>query len=476
MCLLLELTQTMDEFLTSYKTKLTESDIKGFTDEELQTIQSAVVKLLRRHNTDNQLYCNDNENLQHNLQVTAIDDYGFVTQVKCMTCKQLMDTTCYEEWTKERIHDETQLKAGDHICWHRPLAIWHHAIVTEANPDPKQARVIHYSKQIKDTTLSAAENCRKICDSCNAIYRINHWDCYNAKYSILRAQRLLNENRYNLSNRNCEHFISWCKTGSAKSKQVSIFFTSLAKVVVTTGLRAIALFFLFLIQLSHEESEELVQTQNSTCCKAVSRSQEYEKYETVEKWRTCVYIVVATMIFMIHSLITSCSQLPVDRRRTKHHDTENQCLCEESYDNWTKNSSDLVYYFCCTVYSCYILCCQVFLALLWWKNIKCSPFTCCGRPGNPACGLFLRIFFREILGLIATVCIVVNEDELPGISSKHPPGLRAFLIILCIIAVQILGYLFGSLLGRWLESCCECSSWHEKSSKPSSSHEMGQIA
>jgi len=475
----------MDTFLHSYKFKLRESDLNGFKDEELQTVYSAVVLLLRRHNIDGRLCCNNNEN---DLKVAAIDKFGFVTQVQCTICGKLMDTTCYDEWTKERIHDEAQLKAGDHICWHRPYAIWHHAIVTIANPDPNQTQVIHYKEEIIETTLSEVKECRESCKSCDALYRINYRDCYNADYTTLRAQKLLNERKYNLFKRNCEHFISWCKTGSAKSTQVNIFLASLGKLIATIGLRAIALLFLFLIQLSHEESEELVQIQRSTCIarfllqkngedvklqltncrKGVNESR--MEYETLEKWLTCVYIVVVTMIFVIHSLITSGSQLPVVPGRTTCHDTETQCLSDECYDQCNDKRSKPRYYFCCMVCSCYSLCCKVFFALLWCRHIECSPFTCCGRPGNLACGLFLRIFLREIPGLIATVCIVVNEDELPGIS-QHTPGSRAVLIILCIIAVQIAGYLFGSLLGRWLESCCECSSWHKKSSTRISSHE-----
>jgi len=386
MCLLL------DEFLRSYTTKLGESDINEFTDEELQTIRSAVILLLRRHNIDGRICCHDNEN---ELKVTAIDEFGFVTQVQCTSCNQLMDTTCYEEWTKERIHDEAQLNEGDHICWHRPYAIWHHAIVTIPNPDPNQTQVIHYVKEkIKETTLSEVKKCRESCKSCDALYRINHRDSYNVDYTTLRAQKLLSERKYNLFKRNCEHFISWCKTGSAKSIQVNVFLASLGKLVATVSLRVIALFILFLIQWLHEESEEVNDSQ----------SQEYNTYETLEKWLTCLYVVVVTILFVIYILITSCSKLALNRRSRERHDNENSS-------------------------------------------------TCCGRPCNLVCGIFSRIFLREISGLIATVCIVLYEDEI--VTSKYPPGLRAFLIVLIISASQLVCYTFGACAGRWVESCCE---------------------
>jgi len=73
----------MDDFLTSYRDKLRQEQHR-FTEEQLQTVLSAVALLLRRHSTDNRLCSrptchNNNENY---LEVTDIDKLGFVTQVR----------------------------------------------------------------------------------------------------------------------------------------------------------------------------------------------------------------------------------------------------------------------------------------------------------------------------------------------------------------------------------------------------------
>ena len=107
----------MGHFLNTYQNVLGQQD--RFREEQLQTILSAVVLLLGRHNIDNQLCGHNDENM---LEVTGVDRYGFVTEVKCTRprCQKTMDTTCNDDtWTKEIIKDKSQLKVGDHICWHR---------------------------------------------------------------------------------------------------------------------------------------------------------------------------------------------------------------------------------------------------------------------------------------------------------------------------------------------------------------------
>jgi len=65
--------------------------------------------------------------------------------------------------------------------------------------------------------------------------------------------------RYNLTERNCEHFSRWCKTGSTTSSQISVAWTSLGKVVVTVGLKAVGLLLVLgLLQYAHETQEQQV--------------------------------------------------------------------------------------------------------------------------------------------------------------------------------------------------------------------------
>jgi len=409
MCLVLGMEQTTDNFLDSYKVKLGEPNLRGFTVEELKTIKSAVIILLRRHIIDGKLCCNNDGN---DLEVKAIDCVGFVTQVRCTKCDQIMDTTCYTEWTKEIVHDKTKLKVGDHICWHRPYAIWHHAIVTTTNPNP---RVIHYKKSncetiIKETALSDATQCDICCDD---LYLIKYQDCYNADYTALRARKLLDKGNYNLLKKNCEHFSSWCKTGSTKSKQVEVFCASAGKVAAAIFLRLIAAITIGIIQYPQEALEEVEEMQNSTTCSSqVNKSElarQLQHYETVTTWLNCSYVVLITMIFATYLLITSISRLAVDPKSRQ-------------------------------------------------------------RPCDLSCGLFVRIFLREVPGLIATVCILVYEDTITKGIAHATPGARATAIVALIIACQIVGYTVGAVLGRWTECWCECC--NEESSTPSNSYEM----
>jgi len=406
-----------------------------FTDGQLHIIQSAVVMLLRRHSSDNRLCCDNDEN---DLVVTGIDRFGFVTEVRCSKCLKYMETACYIKWTKEKIH-KSQLQVGDHICWHRWYIIWHHAIISRANP----LRVIHYDQEIEVVEKQFFDVASKSCSCCDALYRIIYEDSYNANYTTLRAQKLLGEKRYNMIERNCEHFSSWCKTGSANSGQVSIFWASIRKALVTMCLRLAALIILALIQYSHEEFEEEVKDR--------------KKYEIVEKVLICIYLVGVTMIFAVHLLITSCSRLAVHSSRTRH-DIEKPCSCVKLHGKCTDGCCKCWAWrcICCSVCSCWSLCCEGFLCLFTWcKHIKCSPFTCCQRPGNIACGVFFRIFLREIVGLICTVLIVVFEDQI--VITDSDAIIRTTKLTGWILAAQVGGYAVGACLGRLFEAFFESS-------------------
>ena len=387
-----------------------------------------------------------------------------------MRCSKTMSTTCSDaKWTKEIINDETELRVGDHICWHRPCAIWHHAIVTGLDP----IMVIHYDDELEvaETELSDAychSKCCKFksrcCKFCDNLYRINYEDCYNADYTVLRARELLGEERYNLLDRNCEHFSSWCKTGSTKSSQVSICWASLGRVAVTICLRVIALLILFLIQLSHEESEEICQGNSTVTTRVTTTVNTVKKTrcaqnESAEKLLAVVYIIAVTIIFVIRLLITSGKRLPVDLQSENircDDNCENDlacCLC--SY----KKCPRCIFLRggCCLINMMCVLVCRAFCCLFFCRHIRCSPLTCCRRPYELVCGLFWRIFLREVLGQIGTLIIVLKEDELGTLRGfQHlPASERTGHIIGWIILVQIGGYILGIICGRMIEAYCE---------------------
>jgi len=262
----------------------------------MRTVERAVLMLLRRHSAEDQLCCAD-ENNQHYLKVNSVDDSGFVTAVTCTNCETDMATTCHDvNWTYEKIYDKSLLKKGDHICWHRPYAVWHHAVVIEVEG---KVRIVHYSGLMVVEEVDMPEDgCMPGClgEECNSLYRVNYQDCYNSEYTVLRAKQLLGENSYNLIERNCEHFSRWCKTGSTSSSQISIAWTSLGKVVLAIGLKAVGLLVVLgLLQYASESQEDLVKDR--------------AWLEKVQNILLSIYIAVMTIVFVIYLVKTSCSRL-----------------------------------------------------------------------------------------------------------------------------------------------------------------------
>lgn len=255
--LLLLFTQDNNSFIASYKKILSNNNFDK-SDEDLKKVECAVLTLLRRRDAEDQLCCND----ESRMIVKYVDVNGFVTVVTCTNCETDQETTCHNvNWTYEKIYDTSLLKKGDHICCHRPYAIWHHGIVTNVEGEKQ---IVHYSGNstvvegtMQDFTTSRCCNC--FGKEFNSLYRVNYMDCYNSEYTVLRARSLRGEKRYNLFDRNCEHFSRWCKTGSTSSSQISIAWSSLGKLVLTIGLKAIGLLIVLgLIQYSHESQEEMV--------------------------------------------------------------------------------------------------------------------------------------------------------------------------------------------------------------------------
>jgi len=161
-------------------------------EDDLSLVLSAVVTLLRRRSAEDTLCCSD-ENF---LRVKSVDQDGFVTVVACTSCSIRAETVCHDvSWTYEKVRDKSRLTRGDHICWHRPCAIWHHAIVTDVAADGK-TQIVHYSRNmmVEETVMAEGETC---CSSleCNSLYRVNYDVCYNTEYTVMRAKKLLGETR-----------------------------------------------------------------------------------------------------------------------------------------------------------------------------------------------------------------------------------------------------------------------------------------
>jgi len=440
----------MNNFLDTYTNILQQKRITTLNNEEQQTVLSAVEVLLRRHSIKNRLCCHNNPN---NLSVTDVDSFGFVTEVKCLQCNHTMKTTYSNaKWTYEQIYDESDLKRGDHICWHRCYLIWHHAVViTIIAENEPEIKVINYTGglEVEENSISEIHsNCKGCCD---ALYRINYQDCYDDDYTILRACKLLNEKRYNMLDRNCEHFSRWCKTGSTNSIQVNILWESLRKLAFMTVLRVIALLILAILVYSHEAAEDNVRNRT--------------QLETLERWLASAYVVITTIVFITYLLITGGSHLPTVKTEGCCNSNPHlgPCCFEPCYECcnkcWCMRFMNSLF-FCCLSFICQASCgCILFLC----RNIQCRPLcACCRRPCLPSCGLFWRIFCREILAAAGTLCVVLFEDEITnyfGITQWWAIS-RAALLILISMGANICGYILGIIVGRAVEACCECCTGH----------------
>jgi len=405
-------------------------------DTHLQTVQSDVLALVPRHVADDKLCCHD----VINLSVLDVDSYGFVTLVKCTKCRMETETICHDlNWTYEKISELSQLKAGDHICWHRPLAYWHHSIVTDVRYLAMD--IIHYSDNMRVEKEIKLED-EAFTGCCNTLYRVNYQECYSNEYTVLRARKLKDEDVYNLIERNCEHFSRWCKTGLTSSSQIRFAWISAGKGLLTIGLRVLMLLILGLLQYSHESQEEEV------------RDRPY--VEKVEKIFLSVYIAVTTVVFIAYLLKTTGSHIVTVRLRGRRDDAENPCSCCSSCKPGNKATRCI----CCILCTCCsiirrIICC-------FCDNVKCCPCTCCRRPAHVACGLFIRIVVRELFAAAGTLAIILNEEPITNADGIRylPPANRTALLIFFATLTQLGGYLVGALVGRWLEECgsccCEC--------------------
>jgi len=421
-----------------------------FTDEDVEKVKDGVMTLLRNHSNEGELCCCMDEN---NLQVVNVDTNGFVTAVRCTrpcinencTCRvNIVETICDDDkWTYEEVDDEVPIYKGDHICWNRPYALWHHAIVTKV--EGANIHYIHYSnsKTVEEKIVprdKLAECGRKCCCSCfvnecNTLYRVNYQDCYTSEYTIMRAEKLREEKKFDLTERNCEHFSHYCKTGSTSSSQINIAWTSLGNVIVSTGLKAVTVLLLLSIA-------RFANPQDAAILNSSPR-----------------YIIMVIIVFVIYLAKTSASRLskvPVKPATMSDQNTcvrilFRPCLCviiclfrNVCIRSLFRSCISIVGYVCCN------LC----------NNVSCRECTCYRRQGHLVCGVFIHIFIREMAAAAASVLAiwflqgwVVFEDSLS-------PYVATITIIVILLLGHIAGYIIGTFIGRWVEAvcllCCRC--------------------
>ena len=258
-------------------------------------------------------------------------------------------------------------------------------------------KVINYSSEFEVKEEAMTEGCSPCCD---ALYRINYDDCYDAEYTILRAGKLINEKRYDLLERNCEHFSRWCKTGSAKSSQVRVLWASLGKTTAVIGFRILALLVLALLQYSLEAQEDQVKNR--------------QQLEIVEKWLISIYMVLFTVVYTVYLVIKSGSRLAVDPASIRPHDTENPCSCSEEYAECTRGNKCIR----CKRGCC--CCCCGCLNLI--TEAACGVYGSCKQSWNTGCTCYGRTCHSVEMCAASKNCKKIHQNPLFR-------GLRSFKVI-----------------------------------------------
>ena len=103
---------------------------------------------------------------------------------------------------------------GDHLRVFRK-GYWHHGI------DCGDGTVIHYTGELFDRANAAVR--RTTMDQFakgGRVRVVKSNPAHDPEGVIARAESRLQEARYSTVLNNCEHFASWCRTGTRESKQV----------------------------------------------------------------------------------------------------------------------------------------------------------------------------------------------------------------------------------------------------------------
>lgn len=194
------------------------------------------------------------------------------------------------------------LKPGDHIMWHRPYLIWHHAIVEDVSG--KMVTLIHFSKRDdKDASIMRSEV--DITEEWGQLYLVNYnaQVCqYNPSELVLaRAKALIGMTGYQFITKNCENFATFCKSGVNTNQQSQWFYNKAKEILHSIWQNANFKFVSTLFKVGAAEMLEL----GAEEMKYVTRSAEavgagvivafeggiciwnlgrlYQKYKTVQK-------------------------------------------------------------------------------------------------------------------------------------------------------------------------------------------------
>lgn len=173
------------------------------------------------------------------------DHSGNLVSIRCLVCdtvtrfpsppasiKHFENPVCLN---RERVTGWSMMKPGDHISFQRLPSYKHHAIVTAVNPSDNTLSLIEYGSIKLQGRIQERDEVIKNFDSVY-LYRYDYdpENCYEPEEVIARARSRLSERDYRFFSNNCEHFATWCKTGTAICNQVQPFLQRLLGLELTT--------------------------------------------------------------------------------------------------------------------------------------------------------------------------------------------------------------------------------------------------
>ena len=133
----------------SYREKLGKLEKLAFTDEEIGVVVKSTMTLLRRHSSEGTLCPRCGNDDPQTVVVTQVDRLGFITELECQACVRpptTLYTVCHRSHCfYEPIDDPSTLRPGDHVTWHRPYLIWHHALVTRQDQQAREITINEYA-------------------------------------------------------------------------------------------------------------------------------------------------------------------------------------------------------------------------------------------------------------------------------------------------------------------------------------------
>jgi len=351
------------------------------------------------------------------------------------------------------IRDPSVLRRGDHIGWYRPLAYWHHAVVTGQSDE--HITVVCYTVNNDDdnpcarVTQQQYQHCTMSSVLRGSVYRITHDDSYTNEYAALRAEKAVGRETYDFFEQNCEHSATWCKTGLYSSDQLHSCFISFCKVALALFLKAIVIAMLLLVQvckLTHDDSGAAADQL------------------TVERSVNIAYFTLIITIFTTYSIYKDFNKLKPLTELSGH---EVDDCCKESC---RRHCTNQVFRCCCHThprcsrllwFTCLVACfccsfCQAICSLCASKLQLCSV-PCCGRPVMTVVRIIVRSLVRELVAASGPFLVVWFSNDIVSyftVSSNAVVN-RAIVIVIAIILASLIAHPVGMLLSRWVEATCE---------------------